>query len=101
MAHVRMEPDARKQLILDAALKVASGKGGLKKTTRTAIADEAGVSLGLVGHYLGGREELRAAVAAYAIEKRNASILRDAIDLGVSVGYAPRSLIQQAQALRS
>lgn len=96
MAHVRMEPDARKNLILDAAIKVAAGKGGIKKATRTAIAAKAGVSVGLVSMYFGNKNELRDALVAHAVTVKNVPIVKDAIALGIKFD-APRQLMRDAQ----
>lgn len=97
MPHERMNPDVRKELILDHALKIASGKGGLKKATRTAIAAKAGVSMGLVSLYFGSKEELRDAVIGHAVKHKNVDVLREAMDLGIKIPYAPRSMLRAAK----
>jgi AcrR family transcriptional regulator len=97
MAHVRMQPDARKQLILDAAIQIASGKGGIKKATRIAIADKAGVSVGLVSLYFGDRITLRAALVAEAVRVKHIRIIKEALELDLSV-IAPRQLLRDAKA---
>lgn len=96
MAHVRMEVDARKRLILEAAFKIASGKEGLKKTTRSAIAVKAGVSVGLVSMYFGGKDDLRKAVVAYAVTKKHVGVVKEALALGLPVD-APRQLLRDAR----
>lgn len=92
-----MEPDARKQLILDVAFKIASGKGGIKKATRSAIAEKAGVSNGLVTIYFGGKDTLRAAIVDYAVKQKHVGIVSEAMALGINVD-APRSMLRMAKA---
>ncbi len=92
MSHIRMDPDARRTLILDAAVKVAA-RNGFKKATRTAIAAEAGVTAGLVGVYFKGRETLREAIFAAAVDRANAKLVRDGLDNGIGKGVRiPKTL---------
>lgn len=91
MAHIRMDPEARKKLILDAAFKVAK-RDGVKKATRTAIAEEAGVTAGLVGVYFKGRDTLRAAILQAAVDAKHKKVVRDALDLGVTGVRIPKEL---------
>jgi len=53
----RKAPDARRQEILDAAVRLATTTS-LDAITIRAVADEAGVAPGLVHHYFASREEL-------------------------------------------
>ncbi|AAY87925.1 gp59 [Burkholderia phage BcepB1A] len=85
MAHVRMEPEARKALILDAAYKLVK-KQGFKKATRTAIAEAAGVTAGLVGVYFGKRAELRTTLFKLAVDNKDVKLIRDGLDLGIGEG---------------
>ncbi|MFM5931419.1 MAG: TetR/AcrR family transcriptional regulator [Novosphingobium sp.] len=59
----RVEPDARRQSLIDACLTVLARDGAGKASVRV-IAAEAGVSPGLVGHYFPAVDDLVA--AAYA-----------------------------------
>lgn len=92
----RMEPSERRTQILDSALKVAQSKG-LKKTTRIAIAEAAGVSHGLVGMHFEGRDVLLAAIADHAVRKANLKIIAEAVDMGVDV-KVPRSMSKAVRA---
>jgi TetR/AcrR family transcriptional regulator, transcriptional repressor of bet genes len=92
MAHIRMDPDERKQSILSAAVKVAK-KQGFRKATRSAIAAEAGVTPGLVGVYFGGRDALRTAIFQAAIDSADAKLVRDGLDIGIGKGVRiPKNL---------
>ena len=64
----------RKAELLEAALKVARSKG-FENMTRDAIAEEAGVSFGLVGRYLGTMNRLRQTVMRAAIRKEILEII--------------------------
>jgi AcrR family transcriptional regulator len=92
MSHIRMDPDTRKRLILDAAVKVAY-RSGFKKATRTAIAAEAGVTAGLVGVYFKGKETLRTAIFQQAVDTGLAKLVRDGLDNGIGKGVRiPKTL---------
>lgn len=58
---VRVAPDVRRELLLQAARKCLSQKG-LRGFTVQNIANEADVSLGLIGHYFEGIDDLLQAV---------------------------------------
>ncbi len=85
MAHVRMDPAERKKMILAAAFKVAK-QNGFKKATRVSIAAEAGVNPALVGHYLGGRADLREAIFTEAVKAKNIKMIRDGFENGIGAG---------------
>jgi transcriptional repressor BetI len=53
----RAEPDARRQSLIEAAMRVL-GRAGAHGASVRAIAQEAGVSPGLVGHYFTGIDAL-------------------------------------------
>ena len=57
----RMNPDVRRQAIVDAAQAVASRKG-LSATTVRDVADRMGTSSGLIHHYFASMDELLAVV---------------------------------------
>lgn len=57
----RLNPEARREALLEAAKRCLSKKGAGAFSLQN-IADEAGVSVGLIGHYFGGIEEIKAAV---------------------------------------
>lgn len=57
----RRAPDERRQALMDAALRCLAHHGAEKTSIRT-ICREAGVSVGLISHYYGGKEALIADV---------------------------------------
>lgn len=70
----RLNPKIRKDELLNAALKVARDKG-FENMTRDAIADEAGVSFGLVRHYLGTMNRLKQTVMRAAVREEILEII--------------------------
>ncbi len=74
----RLTPDARKTLLLKAAISVAS-KGHYKHITRKQIAEAAGTSGPLVKHYLGPMDKLGDVLMAYAVENRQLWVLAQGI----------------------
>lgn len=72
----RASQESRRQDLVDAALKLI-GEGGPQAATVRAIADEAGVTAGLIRHYFNTKEELvRAAYQDLMIEL-NAKSMKD------------------------
>ena len=69
MAHVRMAPDARKSLLLSAAVAIAK-KSGVLAVTRASVARDTGVTPALINRYFEGRNGLRweAIEAAKSVE---------------------------------
>ena len=63
-AFTRAEPDARRHSLIEACARVLAREGAAGTSVR-AIALEAGVSPGLVGHYFGGIDMLGAATYAH------------------------------------
>lgn len=57
----RLSPEARREALLKAARRCLSKKG-VGAFNLKNIADEAGVSIGLIGHYFGGIDEIKTAV---------------------------------------
>lgn len=68
----RMNPDVRRQTIVDAAQAVATRKG-LSATTVRDVAEEMGTSSGLIHHYFASMDELLAVVFAKVAEADLAS----------------------------
>lgn len=91
MAHVRMEPETRKKLILDAAFKVAK-RTSIKDATRTAVAEEAGVTPGCVGVYFKGRATLRAAILQAAVDAKHKKLVKEGLELGVTGVRIPKEM---------
>jgi AcrR family transcriptional regulator len=76
----REKPEDRHQLILDAAVIVAA-RDGLSKMKREAVAEQAGVSSGLINRYFHTMPQLTRAVVRAAIftEPPNLAIVADAL----------------------
>jgi AcrR family transcriptional regulator len=78
----RLQPDRRRDAIVDAALAVALRKG-LASTTVRDVASEMGTSSGLVHHYFASMDEVLAAAfekAAARDLETSAAAMRDAAD---------------------
>lgn len=71
----RMNPDVRRQTIVDAAQAVATRKG-LSATTVRDVAEEMGTSSGLIHHYFASMDELLAVVFTKVAEADLASTRR-------------------------
>ncbi|WP_084278841.1 TetR family transcriptional regulator C-terminal domain-containing protein [Novosphingobium sp. B1] len=69
----RAEPDERRLSLVEACARVLARNGGAGASVR-AIAQEASVSLGLVGHYFGGIDALIAATYAHVDGKVAATL---------------------------
>lgn len=74
----RLEPTIRRADILSAAVTAASVKGYLN-VTRLDIAQQAGVSEGLITHYFTSMSAMRSAIMSEAVRLRCLSIIRDGI----------------------
>lgn len=70
----RMVPDERKRQILAAAVSAAA-KSHYSTLTKHAVAEEAGVSVGLVSHYWNTMGQLRRAVMRLAVQEGNAPVV--------------------------
>lgn len=79
----REEPDTRRLSLIEACVRVLARKGAAGASVR-AIAQEAGASVGLVGHYFGGVDALVAATYEH-VDRRVSEALDKAIaDAGAS-----------------
>jgi AcrR family transcriptional regulator len=88
-AFTRAEPDARRLSLIEACARVLAREGAGGTSVR-AVAQEAGVSPGLVGHYFGG---IDAAIAAtYAHVEAQVSSALDAALAGA--GNDPRARLE-------
>ncbi|WP_309622620.1 TetR family transcriptional regulator C-terminal domain-containing protein [Novosphingobium sp.] len=72
-AYTRAEPDARRQSLIAACARVLAREGAAGTSVR-AIALEAGVSPGLVGHYFAGIDALVAETYAHVEAQVSAAI---------------------------
>jgi AcrR family transcriptional regulator len=86
-----MDRDTRRKLILDAAFKVAR-RSSFKEATRAAIAEEAGVTAGLVSVYFKGRDTLRAAILQAAVDAGHKKLVKQGLELGVTGVRIPKEL---------
>ena len=78
----RMNPDMRRQTIVDAAQAVATRKG-LSATTVRDVAEEMGTSSGLIHHYFASMDQLLAVVFGKVAEA-DLSATRERMDLATS-----------------
>lgn len=70
----RANPELRKEQILNAAVMVAKQQG-YNKLTKLAIAEFAGTSVSLVGHYFSTMAKLKRAVMRMAIDQERIEII--------------------------
>ncbi|HEX5841153.1 MAG TPA: TetR family transcriptional regulator C-terminal domain-containing protein, partial [Pseudomonas sp.] len=81
MAHAirfaRLEPELRKAHLVEATLKCLK-QHGFKGTSIRKICAEAGVSVGLISHHYGGKDEL-VAEAYFTVTGRVMGLLQDAV----------------------
>lgn len=85
----RYHPKVRRELILQAAIAIASRPGGWIHLTRQDIAFEAQCSQALVSRYLGNMPSARKAIMKVAIKNEIVSIITQSI--ASHDGYAPRT----------
>ena len=85
-AFTRAEPDARRHSLIEACARVLAREGAAGTSVR-AIAVEAGVSPGLVGHYFAGIDALVAASYAH-VETQVSAAIEAALD---AAGHDPRA----------
>lgn len=88
-AFTRAEPDARRLSLIEACARVLAREGAAGTSVR-AIALEAGVSPGLVGHYFAGVEALVAATYAH-VEAQVSAAIEMALD---QAGPDPRARLE-------
>jgi TetR/AcrR family transcriptional repressor of bet genes len=88
-AFTRAEPDARRQSLIEACARVLA-RAGAAGTSVRAIAVEAGVSPGLVGHYFAGIDALVAETYAH-VEVQVSAAIDAALEAG---GADPRARLE-------
>ena len=76
----RMEPNDRRNQILDAAI-VLSINIGYKCITRDAVAEVAGISSSLIANYFPRMVDLKKAVMEAAIEERKLEIIAQGLSI--------------------
>lgn len=96
MTKRRLDPDVRSAQILSAAVTLAKRRG-FSRLTRDAIAEEAGVSVGLVSNYLGTMDDLRNEVMRRAVVEEILPIIAAGLAEGNRIALrAPASLRHRA-----
>ena len=78
----RLQPGDRKNLIMEAALRVAGEPGGFSTITRAKVAKEALCSEGLVSRYYGRMPQFKRKIMRTAVELRLLGIIREGIATG-------------------
>ena len=92
----RVNPELRKENILNAAIELAKAVG-YYKVTRDDIAERAGVSMGLVSRYFGNMHQLRKAIMRSAVKQDIPEIVAQGIVNGDSFALkAPPELKNRA-----
>lgn len=79
MPRLKLTPRVRMDLILTAALQIASKPGGWNSLTLTAIAKQAHCTHGLVLHHFGSIAALRRKLVKTAIKQENFDVLTQAL----------------------
>jgi len=97
--HTRLEPEVRRQLILDAAEDVFRSRPEADVTFED-IADAAGVSRALVHNYFGDRQGLLAAVHVRSLDRLDHALI-GALDPGLRVAEQLRALSETYLSLAS
>lgn len=87
MTRERKNPDERRELILQAAVDVAT-EAGLSAVTRAAVADRAAVAPGLISHYFRDMANLRAEIMGHAIENRILAVIAQGVAAGDPIARA-------------
>lgn len=77
----RLDPQIRKQSILDAALTVARKKH-YYKMLRSDVAKAANITASLVRHYFGDMDDLRDAVIAEAVKREDLILIAQGLTMG-------------------
>ena len=81
MKRRRLEPEVRKDRILQAAISVAEDEG-FQNLNRIRVAEYAGVAVSLINRYYSTMTKLRRAVMRAAVHQKRLTIIR----YGVAVG---------------
>lgn len=95
----RMKPAERRESIVQAALRVAE-RDGYHMMRRDAVAESAGVSMGLVTTYFGTMQQLRRAVMRKAIELERIGVIAQGLAYKDKHAHkAPAALREKAAAV--
>ena len=96
VTRLRTNPELRKEFILRAAV-LFTQTHGLRKLTRTAVAEAAGVSDSLVSMYF-PMSELKDRVMEYAVREGIRSIVAEGLLIGSAIALAAPPELKQAAA---
>lgn len=91
----RLTKKFRRELILAAALKLASVPGGWNSLTLVAIGKEAHCTHGLILHHFGSIAALRRTLVKIAIKQENFDVLIQALTAGDPEAKKMRPLLRQ------
>lgn len=85
---MRMDPKARKNEILIAAVALATKTGGFGKLTRKSVAEKAGCSEALVSRYFNTVSNLKRAVMRVAVKDEILSVIGQGVACGDKIALA-------------
>lgn len=93
----RLSPELRRDYLLGVALEMAEDNGGYLAVSVKALAEKAGVSIGLVNTYFYNRVGLHRAMMKKAVEEDNLQIIaQGVINRDVTALRAPKELQELA-----
>jgi DNA-binding transcriptional regulator YbjK len=81
----RLTPDQRRQMILDAALRIVNSQGW-EAVTREAVSDEARIAVGTINYAYSTMDNLRDEVMKHAIEHSDDDTMLTVIAKGLATG---------------
>lgn len=90
----KLNPKIRREMMIVAALRLASKPGGWMALTHEAIAKEAHCSYGLVHFHLGGISSVRSKLVKAAIKQENFDVLIQALTAGDPEAQKMRPLLR-------
>lgn len=93
----RIEPDARRESILRAALRVAEADN-FSNVTRETVANAAEVSLSLVTHYFGSMDLLRNEIMQAAVDEPVLAVLAQGLASRHVIALAASETLKQKAA---
>lgn len=92
----RLPADERQASILKTAVELANTRGGFPHLTRTAVADAAGISEGLITYYYPSTLILKRAVMEEAVRLGLLEVIAAGLVLGDVVAHAAPVELKQA-----
>jgi AcrR family transcriptional regulator len=95
MPRVTLTSHARTEMILAAALRLASNPGGWSALTLVGIAKESHCTHGLICHYFGSLSSLKRILVKVAIKQENFDVLIQALVAGDPEALRMKPLLRQ------